>query len=113
MVSQELLDAITVAAARCLPIGQIAAGVGMTDEEWQAALRGSQQAVRMAVLTGRVQVQLKTAASLAECSDMGKAAASLFILQSNYGWPSKSRGRPRRGGVRSDAQPSKFRADSL
>ena len=96
MVSQELLDAITVAAARCLPIGQIAAGVGMTDEEWQAALRGSQEAVRLAVLKGRVQVQVKTAAALEQCSAMGKAAASLFILHSVHDWPRPKRGRPRK-----------------
>ena len=94
MVSRELLAAITAAAARCVPIGQIAAGVGMTDEEWQAALRGSQEAVRLAVLTGRVQVQFKTAAALEECSANGKAAASLFILRSNHGWPKPKRGRP-------------------
>ena len=96
MVNRELLDAITVAAARCLPIGQIAAGVGMTDEEWQAALRGSQEAVRLAILKGRVQVQVKTAAALEQCSAMGKAAASLFILQSVHGWPRPKRGRPRK-----------------
>ena len=96
MVNRGLLAAITAAAARCLPIGQIALEVSMTDEEWQAVLRERPEAVRLAVLTGRVQVQLKTAASLEECSANGKAAASLFILQTVHDWPSKSRGRPRK-----------------
>lgn len=94
MLSNKISDAITAAAARCLPIGQIGDAVG--GDAWRAALRENPEAVRLAVLTGRVQVQLKTAAALEECSAMGKAAASLFILQNNHGWPKQSRGRPRK-----------------
>ena len=94
MVNQELLAAITTAAARCLPIGKIGHAVG--GDAWRAALRENPEAVRLAVLTGRVQVQLKTAAALEECSAMGKATASLFILQSNHGWPKPKIGRPRK-----------------
>jgi hypothetical protein len=94
MVSQDLLAAITAAAARCLPIGQIGHVVG--GDAWEAAVRGNPEAVRLAVLAGRVQVQLKTAAALEECSAMGKTAASLFILQSNHGWPKPKIGRPRK-----------------
>ena len=94
MVSQDLLDAITGAAARRLPIGQIGDAVG--GAAWQAAVREDPEAVRLAVLKGRVQVQVKTAAALEQCSAMGKAAASLFILQSVHGWPRPKRGRPRK-----------------
>lgn len=96
MVNRGLLAAITAAAARCLPIGQIALEVSMTDEEWQAVLHERPEAVRLAVLQGRVQVQLKTAAALEKCSELGKAAASLFILRRNHGWPKTKRGRPRK-----------------
>ena len=94
MVNRELLDAITAAAARRLPISQIGDAVG--GDAWKAAVREDLEAVRMAVLAGRVQVQLKTAAALEECSAMGKTAASLFILQSNHGWPKPKIGRPRK-----------------
>ncbi len=92
MVNRELLAAITAAAARCLPIGQIGDAVG--GDAWQAAVRENPEAVRLAVVRGRVQVQLKTAAALEQCSAMGKAAASLFILRNNHGWPKPKRGRP-------------------
>ena len=94
MVNRELLDAITAAAARCLPISQIDDAVG--GDAWEAAVREDPEAVRLAVLKGRVQVQVKTAAALEQCSANGKAAASLFILQTVHDWPSKSRGRPRK-----------------
>jgi hypothetical protein len=94
MVNRELLDEITAAAARCLPISQIDNAVG--GNAWEAAVREDPEAIRLAVLTGRVQVQLKTAAALEECSAMGKTAASLFILQSNHGWPKPKIGRPRK-----------------
>ena len=94
MVNRELLDAITAAAARRLPISQIGDAVG--GDAWQAAVRENPEAVRLAVLRGRVQVKLKTSAALEQCSAMGKAAASLFILQTVHDWPSKSRGRPRK-----------------
>lgn len=94
MVNREFLDAITAAAARCVPIGRIGAEVG--GNAWEAAVREDPEAVRLAVLTGRVQVQVKTAAALEQCSNMGKAAASLFILRSNHGWLKPKRGRPRK-----------------
>lgn len=111
MVNRELLATITAAAARCLPIGQIGDAVG--GDAWEAAVREDPEAVGLAVLSGRVQVQLKIAAALEECSAMGKATASLFILQSNHGWPKQSRGRPRKLAALSPGLPLKFRADSL
>ena len=111
MVSQDLLAAITAAAARCLPIGQIGDAVG--GDAWEAAVREDPEAVQLAVLHGRVQAQLKTAAALEQCSDMGKAAAALFILRSNHGWPRPKRGRPRKLAARSPGPPLKLRADSL
>ena len=94
MVNRKLLAAITAAAARSLPIAQIGDAVG--GDAWGAVLREDPEAVRLAVLQGRVQVQLKTAAALEKCSELGKAAASLFILRRNHGWPKTKRGRPRK-----------------
>ena len=111
MVNRELLAAITGAAARCLPIGQIGDAVG--GHAWEEALREDPEAVRLAVLNGRVQVQVETAAALEQCSANGKAAASLFILRSNHGWPRPKRGRPRKLAARSPGPPLKLRADSL
>ena len=94
MVNRKLLAAITAAAARCLPIGQIGDAVG--GDAWEEALREDPEAVRLAVLKGRVQVQVKTADALEHCSAMGKVAASLFILRNNHFWPKPKRGRPRK-----------------
>jgi hypothetical protein len=100
MLSPETLSAITAAAARCVPIGQIAAEVGMTDAAWQAAVRDDLESVRLAVLRGRLQTKVANAEALKRCAAMGKAAVSLFVLQRDHGWPKQKRGRPPRSGTR-------------
>lgn len=96
MLTPCTLAAITDAAARCVPIGGIAAAAGLSKAEWKAALRDEHEAVRLAVLRGRLLAFMENAESLGLCSSRyGKAAVALFILQKDHSWPSRGRGRPR------------------
>lgn len=95
MLTETTLAAITEAAARLVRIRDIPAAVGLSDEAWQAALRGDLESVRLAVARGRAQALAKNGEDLALCSGRyGKAEVSLFILQENHGWPKPRRGRP-------------------
>jgi hypothetical protein len=95
MVSNDILAAITAAAADSVPIREIPSTAGLTDSEWLELVRENHEEIRLAIAKGRTAAFVANAEALQICVRHGKAEAALFILQRDHGWGAKPRrGRP-------------------
>ena len=90
MPSEELLAAITVAAAEQIPAAEICAAIGITEDEWHNLARLHTEPVRLSIALGRTQAQVKANTALIACVGFGKATAALYALKHQHGWKFKA-----------------------
>jgi hypothetical protein len=109
----EIINKIATAAARLVPIGEIAAACGLSYGEWEAFLRDDLEGVRNAVLTGRIAAHQNVSERLRLASKYGKTDAILELLQRDHGWVKPKRGRPPRSASRANGLLGSSFVDSL